>query len=62
MKVYADNDGNIDRDNIGYKNFYYYKGSNTSPPCYEDVHHYIMMSPLVIPKSELDKLQQKSYD
>ena len=54
MKIYmAANDENatVDRDDVRYKNFYYYKGSFSEPACYEDVHRFVMTTPIVVPSA-----------
>lgn len=41
-----------------FKNYYFYKGSLTTPPCSETVHWYVMKQRIRVPRQFVDRLRQ----
>lgn len=42
------------------KSFYHYRGSLTVPPCTEGVEHFVLRTPVFVPKVTLDVISYKS--
>lgn len=42
------------------KSYYHYRGSLTVPPCTEGVEHFVLRTPVFVPKVTLDMISSKS--
>jgi len=44
------------------KSFYFYKGSESTPPCLEGVYRYVMKTPITLPSSTLKAIKTAVFD
>lgn len=43
------------------KGFYYYKGTETTPPCEKSIDYFVMRYPLQIPQEQFEQLRQNVF-
>lgn len=44
------------------KNFYWYVGSESTPPCSEGVNHFVLETPIIMNKLDIDALKTASFN